>query len=57
MQNILRKIKKSSKKRKKIKVEKPENLWYQLLRIAWMPVPKIYFCRGDWTLYCVPMEF
>ena len=39
------------------KVSKTEKLRYLFLAIFWTSVPKIYFCRGDWTLGCLPMKF
>ena len=39
------------------KVSKTEKLQYLFLAIFWTSVPKIYFCRGDWTLGCLPMKF
>ena len=54
VQNILRKIKKSSKVRQKKKNDKK---WYLFLRTVWALVPKMYFCRGDWAKDWVPMNF
>ena len=39
------------------KVSKTEKLRYLFLAIFWTSVPKIYSCRGDWTLGCLPMKF
>ena len=39
------------------KVSKTEKLRYLFLGIFWTLVPKVYFCRGDWTLGCLPIEF
>ena len=39
------------------KVSKTEKLRYLFLAIFWTSVPKIYSCRRDWTLGCLPMKF
>ena len=39
------------------KVSKTEKLRYLFLAIFWTSVPKIYFCREDWALGCLPMKF
>ena len=48
----------SERLRNQAKLNKTEKLWYLILRIFWQPVPKIYFCNGDWAfLGCVPIKF
>ena len=38
-------------------VKKPEKFRYLFLDIFWLLKSKIYFCRGDWTLGCLPIKF
>ena len=45
------------KLRNQAKLDKNEKFWYLFWRIFRGPVPKIYFCGGDWALCCVLMEF
>ena len=52
LQNILKRITKSNEVR-----EYRKNFNICLLRIFWTSVPKIYFCRRDRALGCVPMKF
>ena len=47
----------SEKSRNHTKLDNNEKIWWLFLNIFFVPVPQIYFCRGNWTLDCIPRLF